>query len=93
MTEFFGRLLARPETLQSFDEETSEHAPDEYVRKFVRMGEGDLVFIEVSTDKAGPWSLWRVQCIEVASGFLAMFTARCTETEARAELAKLGVPL
>lgn len=93
MTEFFGRLLERPETLQSFDEDSAEHAPDEYVRKFVRMDEGCLAFVEVSTDKAGPWSLWRVECLEVASGFLAMFTARCTEEEAKRELAKHGVPL
>jgi hypothetical protein len=93
MTEFFGRLLGRPQTLHSFDEDSAEHAPDEYVRKFVRMDEGSVAFIEVATDKAGPWALWRVECIEVASGFLAMFTARCTEAEAKKELAKLGVPL
>ncbi len=89
-TEFWGRLLERPETLRNFDEE-ADHAPDEYIRRFVRMDAGAIAFVEVCTDKAGPWALWRVECLTAGEGVTMLLTARCTEAEAKAELRKLGV--
>ncbi len=91
MTEFFARLFEHDGTLQSFDGEDDVHAPDEYIHKFVKMESGSIAFVEVATDKAGPWALWRVECVAREYGFLALLTARCAESEARAELAKLGV--
>jgi hypothetical protein len=88
MTPFWGRLLQRPDTVRMFETDDELSAPDKYISLFVGMGHGSVAFVEVSEHELGPWKLWRVECI--AKGRLAttLLTARCSQAEALAELAR-----
>ena len=87
MSQFFGRLYLRPETLRTFEDENEEHAPDEYVCQFVCIVDAGVAFVEVAPSSEAPWTLWRVEGLGTMKGTVALITARCTEEEAKLELA------
>ena len=79
-----------------------EHAPDEYAKLNIHedVEEGDVVFVEVFED--GWWILWRVEAIMVSYALrdkdgvrawssIAFFTVKCSEEEARKEIATCAV--
>lgn len=81
-----ARMLDRPETLRSVDAESDYTIADEYVAEFCKHAPG-LCFVETREAEGAPWILWRVEIIEPGPP-LVMFTAMCSEEEARDEIAQ-----
>lgn len=90
MSQLWGRLLGRPETLLTFEADDADDAPDEYFRAFLCKLEGAVAFIEVSETQDGPWQLWRVECVYLNP--LMLLTGKRTLLEAQTELSKEHEP-